>query len=201
MNSPKESAFVSRRTALAGLGAGGLAVATTTHASVASAHDKADMANHPLVGTWLAGTGPNDIGLARWDADGGLIVPGGVVGTGPDGAQVFNDPPMGVWEPEGERGAHITFEWVTRDATGAAISFTSVDAHPAASADGESFADDGTRVVVTVRDSTGAVTQEMTGVPPVTGVRIHPGKPGYEELFALLAAQPAASPAAGTPTS
>jgi hypothetical protein len=56
-------------------------------------------------------------------------------------------------------------------------------------------------VVITLRDPTGAVTQEITGVPRVTGVRVYPGKPGFEELLALFAARQPATPESGTPTS
>jgi hypothetical protein len=41
----------------------------------------------------------------------------------------------------------------------------------------------------------------FNGVPRVVGVRVLPGKPGYEEVLALIAAQPAATPMASTPTS
>jgi hypothetical protein len=46
---------VSRRTALAGLGAGGLGVAVTTAVRPAAAQDAspASMAGHPIVGTWI----------------------------------------------------------------------------------------------------------------------------------------------------
>src|SRR4051794_39644261 len=73
---------VTRRTALAGLGAGGLGVALATTTRHASAQDTAAaMAHHPLVGTWLSGTTPNDISLNYWGADGSMtlqtiIVPG-----------------------------------------------------------------------------------------------------------------------------
>jgi hypothetical protein len=108
---------------------------------------------------------------------------------------------MGVWEPVSERGIHVTFTGQNRDATGAVTGTVTVDGYPVANEDGMSFWDDGTQAVVTLRDPTGAVTQVINTVPRVAGVRATPGKISYEEALAMLAAQPAATPAAATPTS
>ena len=157
------------------------------------------MATHPMVGTWLSGTNVIDLAVVHWDADGNMTIQGAgglaPVAPGPDGALTYHTSPfMGVWEPEGERGIHITFTTANYDALGTLTGTVSVDAHPLASADGRSFWDDGTRVVVAFRDATGAITQEVTSVPPVAGVRMAPGKPGYDEVLALLASGPAATP-------
>jgi hypothetical protein len=187
---------VTRRTALAGLGAGGLGLAlaaTTRHASAQDA--AAEMANHPLVGTWLNGANVNELGLVHLAADGNSTFQGGSVATGPDGALISSSSFMGVWEPVSERGIHITFTWQNRDATGAVTSTVTVDGYPVANEDGMSFWDDGTQAVVTVRDPSGATTQVINTVPRVAGVRVTPGKPGYEEALAMLA-----TPAAATPT-
>jgi len=147
-----------------------------------------------MVGTWLVGTSANDLQLVHVDADGNMDFQGSVAPTVTDGVTTYNDTFMGVWEPDGERGIHVTFTWATRDASGAVTGATTVDGYPVASDDGNSFVDDGTRVVVTLRDPSGAVTQEITGVPRVTGVRVTPGKPGYEEVLALIAAAATATP-------
>jgi hypothetical protein len=118
------------------------------------------------------------------------------VATGPDNRMIHSTPFAGVWEPDGARGIHITFTATTYDTTGAVTGTLTVDGYPVANEDGESFWDDGTRAVVTVRDATGAVSQEITTVPAVAGVRMAPGKPGYDEVLALLAAGPAATPTA-----
>jgi hypothetical protein len=191
---------VSRRTALSGLGAGSLGLTLAATVRHAAAQDAAtEMATHPMVGTWLAGTGPNDLGLTHFDADGNADFQSSVVAAGSDGALTYNDPRMGVWEPISERGIHLTFTWASRDATGAVTGTFTVDGYPVASEDGQSFVDDGTKVVVTLRDPAGATTQVINTVPRVSGVRMTPGNPGYEELLAMIAAQPGATPAA-TPT-
>ena len=195
MSNASTKHIVTRRTALAGLSAGGIGVALAATARSASAQDAAtEMANHPLVGTWLAGTGPNDLQLVHWDADGNMDWQWNVAPTVTDGVTTYNDTVMGVWEPDSERGIHISFTWASRDASGAVTGTTTVDGYPVASDDGSSFVDDGTRAVVTLRDPSGAVTQEITGVPRVTGVRVTPGKPGYEEVLALIAAAATATP-------
>jgi hypothetical protein len=192
---------LSRRTAL-GRGAA-VAAALSLGGGIrhAAAQDAAAaMATHPLVGTWLSGTSPTDLSVTHWDADGGMLVTGDVAAPGPGGMPTYSNPAAGVWEPDGERGIHITFTFKTFDATGAVTGTVSVEAYPVASEDGESFRDDGTRVVVTLRDAAGMVGQVMTGVPPVTGVRMRPGKPGYDEILAMFAAHSAATPETGTPT-
>ena len=186
---------VSRRAALAGLGAGGLGLALATTTRPAAAQD-AEMANHPLVGTWMTGTSPADFGVAHWDADGDMTLNGLFALPGPDGTLIHSNPFAGVWEPDGERGIHITMMALTYDAAGAVTGSITVDGYPVANEDGDSFWDDGTRAVVTLRDATGAVSQETAGVPAVAGVRMAPGKPGYDELLAMLAAGPAATPTA-----
>ena len=154
------------------------------------------MANHPLVGTWMTGTSPADFAVVHWDADGNMTNNGFFATPGPDGTVIHSNPFAGVWEPDGERGIHITFMALTYDAAGAVTGTITVDGYPVANEDGNSFWDDGTRVVVTLRDATGAVSQEIATVPAVAGVRMAPGKPGYDEVLAMLAAGPAATPTA-----
>jgi hypothetical protein len=76
---------------------------------------------------------------------------------------------------------------------------TTVDGYPEASKDGPSFSDLGINVVVTLRDPTGKVSQAINGVPPVSGVRVTMGKPGYEEALVMIATLPTATPSDGTP--
>jgi hypothetical protein len=65
--------------------------------------------------------------------------------------------------------------------------------------DGASFWDEAGDATVTLRDPAGAVVMVIEEVDPIGGVRMAPGKPGYDELLAMLAAQPGATPDAGTP--
>jgi hypothetical protein len=106
MTTSNSSQSVSRRTALAGLGAGSLGVVLATAARPALAQDAtAEMANHPLVGTWIANIPgpPNPPGplLISFAADGILTQLDPVRGNG-----------MGVWEATGERTGVLTIVFV-----------------------------------------------------------------------------------------
>ncbi len=204
MTTNRRDTSLSRRTALAGLGAGSLGLALAATARPAAAQDAAaEMASHPLVGTWLAGRAPNDITVAHWGPDGNMTTNLPTVGVGPDGAIIYSDSSMGSWVPVSDRGIHFIFTNRTYDATGALTGYFTVEGHPVASEDGMSFWDDAIEATVTLRDPNGVVVQSFGGdgsVPPIGGVRLVPGKSGYEEMLAMLAAQQAATPEPGTPT-
>jgi hypothetical protein len=195
---------VTRRAALAGLGAAGLGLALATTSHHASAQDAtAEMAKHPMVGTWLGGRTPDGLGTSHFGPDGSMINTGGEIAQTPSGALAINSLDLGVWEPVSARGIHLTFTEANYDETGTLLGYSTVDGYPVASEDGQSFWDDGTQVTITIRDTTGAVTQVIG--PGLTdagigGVRMAPGKPGYDEMLAMIAAQQKATPEAGTPT-
>lgn len=195
-------ASFNRRAVLSRIAVAGAAVGIGSRIDAATAQDVAnEMANHPLVGTWLSGTGPNDLSLVHWSADGNQDFPATIFPSkAASGTITYNDSAMGVWEPIDDRAIHITFTWATRDEIGAVIETTTVDGYPVASDDGMSFVDDGTKVVITQRDPSGAITQVTTGVPVVIGVRALPGDIGYERAHAMMAVNAVGTPKAGTPT-
>ena len=191
MNHLPIDATLSRRHALAGLGIGGLAVAARSLST--SAQDDAEMASHPMAGIWLAVT-PDGPGPSFFFADGSFIGSSSPISAGPDGTISFLSPQYGTWEPDSEYGIHFTSVQNVHDATGAFTGTTTVDGYPVASEDGESFYDDGSRVRVTIRDASGAITMvlgEDGSLPPVYGNRMRPGAPGFQE----------GTPAAATPAS
>jgi hypothetical protein len=174
-------------------------------ANTSAQNASSDMANHPMVGTWLGGRAPNDLGVTHISPDGNMLLNSSpTVSVGPNGALVYNDPNMGSWVPVSERGIRFFFTWRSYDAAGAFIGYGSVEGYPVASEDGMTFWDDGTQVVVTNRDVNGVVTEVMgPGLEGagIGGVRLIPGKSGYDEMLAMLAAQQTATPESGTPTS
>lgn len=104
MTGPHHDLSVSRRAALAGLGAGGLALAT--RGLIASAQDSSpvatsfSLAGHPLIGAWQWSSpatppGEND-GYAIVDEDGTYVDYNAFTGVG-----------MGLWEATGERTAEV----------------------------------------------------------------------------------------------
>jgi hypothetical protein len=190
MSTPRTTDPVSRRTALAGLGAGGLGLALATTAHHASAQDAAtETASHPIVGAWRA------------------ITPGGPALTifHPDGTAVFADPPttvdpaLGVvsrslgiatWEPTGARSVHFTATELYSDASGTFLTFGTFDGYPEVSADGQTLHDDQSQATITIRDAAGAIVQEIAaaGAPPVIAYRMGPGNPGFPDSGATPAA-------------
>ncbi len=204
MTSPHTGPF-SRRTVLgrgtavaAALGIGGGVRHTTAGAQ------SSEMESHPMVGTWLVGQAPNDLVVTHVSPDGNFFVNGPNISVGADGALGgFGDPPMGSWVPVNDREIHFVFTNRTYDATGAHTGYFSVEGYPVASEDGMSLWDDGTRVTITVRDPNGVVVETIgPGLEgaAISGMRLVPGKSGYDEMLALLAAQQTATPEA-SPTS
>jgi hypothetical protein len=194
MTTPRATDSLSRRTALAGIGAGGLGLALAAVPRLVAAKD-IDMASHPIVGTWLAGRAPNDISAPHWGADGIMATNNPTVGVGADGQITYSDSSMGSWVPVSERGIHFVFTNRTYDATGALTGYFTVEGFPVVSEDGMSFWDDGTQAFVTIRDAGGTVVQVIPpGIPGIGGVRLIPGKSGYDEMLAMLASLKADTP-------
>ena len=179
---------VDRRTAIGGLGvATALALGPTKRAS---AQEK-NLADHPMAGSWLAMANPplpedpQTPGPAQFGADGTFLGMFPVTQRGPQGA-VYNTPYIGVWEADTDRRAHFTAVQMLSDAEGHLTGTITVDGYPEASEDGQTFSDDGSRVMVTIRDATGAIVQQImpAGKPvgrPVTGIRMTVGNPGFPE--------------------
>jgi hypothetical protein len=105
MISAHRNPIVSRRSALAGLGASAAVAATARHAAAQDA-TPSDMAGHPLVGAWIVDITPEDPANA----------PTVVLFTA-DG--FFIDPKFGfsgVWEPTGPASGAFTFIGIIEDA-------------------------------------------------------------------------------------
>jgi hypothetical protein len=193
------SSAMTRRATLESTGALVATLGLGRGASPAHAQD-ANLAEHPMAGTWLAMANPplpDDPQVAApslFGVDGTVLLLFPVTQRGPQGP-VFNSAGVGTWEPDGERRAHFTAVQVLSDADGRFLGTVTIDGYPEASEDGRSFIDDGSRVVVTIRDTKGTIVDQVvpTGQPagrPVTGVRMGVGSPGF----------PGGTPTAGTPT-
>ena len=194
MSTPR-TGIVSRRGALAGIGAGGLGVALAATARPASAQDAAaDLASHPMVGTWAAMT-PGGVVPQIHGADGSFIAAFPANYVDAELGLTFQGTGLGRWEPDGERSARFTFFNALSDASGAYIGTAQVAAGIEVSEDGQTWTGvgDGTRVIV--RDAANNVVVDQL-IPSegltVTGVRI-----GATAESLVL---PVATPAAATPT-
>ena len=186
---------VSRRTALTGLGAGGLGIALATTARHAAAQDGAgDLASHPMVGTWAAMT-PDGVVPQIHGADGSFIAAFTPNYVDPQLGLTFQGPGLGRWEPDGERRATFTFLQALSDADGIYSGTFQVAAAIEVSDDGQTWTGVGSPPLrVIVRDAANNVTfdQVLSGGPPVTGIRIG----ATAESLVLPVATPAATPTA-----
>ncbi len=183
---------VSRRTALAGLGAGGLGLALAAAARPAAAQEGAsDMASHPMVGTWAAVT-PGGVVPQIHGADGSFIAAFPPNYVDPMLGLAFQGPGLGRWEPDGERRGLITFLQALSDTDGAYIGTYQVSAAIEVSEDGQTWTGgDPTQVIV--RDgANNVVFEDVVSGSLVTATRI-----GATMDSVVL---PVATPAAATPT-
>jgi hypothetical protein len=100
MTATRNGASVSRRTAVAGLGAGGLglALAATTRQASAQEATPYRMVGHPMVGTWIVDK----------DVDSTTDVPSVVVYTADGGLLDPSESVAGAWQATGPRSAAWT---------------------------------------------------------------------------------------------
>jgi hypothetical protein len=187
MSTPRTTDTVSRRTALAGLGAGGLGLALAASTRQVSAQDAAaDLANHPMVGSWLV-AGRRGPSMTIYGPDGSFSDSGLVTEAGPNGVALLSSA-VGRWESTSERGIRFTAVQVQADANGTYLGSITIDGHPTASEDGQTFSDADPETTLTFRDAAHNVVQVVApyeaddgSVLPRTGVRIGVGAPGFPE--------------------
>jgi hypothetical protein len=182
MSTSETRETVTRRTALAGLGAGGLAVALAASGRSAAAQD--EMANHPIVGVWNV-MAPNGPAPGMFFPNGMVLITPQVTQAGPNGVTFVTSQP-GMWEPVSERGAHFTGVQFHADADGNYTHSVTIDGYPVISEDGQSLLDDQSQGTITIRDASGAIVDQFptAGAPPVTGTRMAVGTPGFPEAAA-----------------
>lgn len=189
---PHQSSGLSRRAALGVAGTATVALGLSPVSRVAAQDaTPSALATHPIVGAWnsLTPAGPA-IGIFLPDGTNLVTVP--ATQAGPNGV-AFISTQAGRWEPVSAHGVHFTSTQWHSDAQGVFIGSVTVDGYPVVSEDGQTLLDDQSRSVVTVRDASGAIVQEVpgTGAPAVTGHRMAVGAPGF----------PQEMPETGTPTS
>src|SRR4051812_42237185 len=155
---------VSRRTALAGLGAGGLGVALAAPGTRVAAQEAStdSLAGHPLVGTWLAIT-PFGASPETFAADGSVVAGPPIIEAGDQGVTFFG-PGIGVWTSTGERSGAFTFVQTLGHADGAYAGTLTIDGHLDVSEDGQSFVDDAPETTLTFRDAQNNVLQAINSV-------------------------------------
>ncbi len=135
------------------------------------------MATHPIVGTWMATT-PTGPAPGTYFADGTVVIMVPATQAGPRGV-TFHSTEVGSWEPVSERGAHFTGVQLLSDADGNYTGSITIDGFPVVSEDGQTLLDDSPETTVTIRDADGVILDAIRGGPPVTGIRMGVGAPGF----------------------
>jgi len=181
---------LSRRTALAGLGATGLGLALGSSATAQEA-SLSDLAGHPLTGTWAALT-PGGVVPQIHGADGSIITAFPPNYVDPALGLTFQGPALGRWEADGERTGHFTFIQALSDANGTYVGTFQLADELEVSADGQTWSG-ATSAHIIVRGAANniLVDEEIPLDPPVTASRI--GATG--DSIVLPVATPAATPA------
>jgi hypothetical protein len=186
---PLSPSGLSRRAALGSAGAiAALGLGSHFDRAIAQEATPAAMANHPMVGAWMAST-PSGLAPGIFSPDGTVVVSVPATANSPLGT-TYVSTSVGTWEPVSERGIHFTAVQLHSDANGTYVGSITVDGHPVVSEDGQSIVDDSPESGPTIRDAQGIVLDVLRGGPPVTGIRMGVGAPGFPEV----------SPTASTPT-
>jgi hypothetical protein len=181
---------LNRRAALGGAATLAAMVGLMGRTGHASAHRKrVDYSRHPLTGMWLAmpnpalPENPQFPAPSLFTADGFTIFIFPITDLGPQGT-IFQTGFTGTWEPDGPQRGHFTGVQLLSDANGTFTGSVTVDGYPVVSEDGQTFIDDGSKVVVTIRDPSGAVVASFPGAGsrPVTAIRMSPGNPGFPDV-------------------
>jgi hypothetical protein len=164
-----------------------------------SAQDAAAMADHPLVGSWVALT-PGGAVPQLHGADGSIIAAFPPNYVDPALGVTFQGSALGRWEADGERRGRFTFIQALSGADGAYAGTFQLSAEIEASEDGQTWTATSTQARAIARDAANTVTFDdvITVEPPVTGVRV-----GATADSVVLPVGPPtdATPGAGTPTS
>jgi hypothetical protein len=182
---PRSLSALTRRTALAGLGASGLALAART--PIASAQEVATE-GHPLVGTWFLDNGTGNL----TDALDTFIIhaDGTYIEANADGTVR-----LGVWEATGPTTATLTIEAYSRDATGANLGAIIIRLTIELNPDGNSYTAEGTIELIRPDGShsgqagpaTGTATRMVVEAPSAPVITL-------DELFAGASGTPEATP-------
>jgi hypothetical protein len=152
---------LNRRAALGGAATLAAMVGLMGRTGHAAAHGKhVDYSRHPLTGMWLAMANPalpespQFPAPSLFTADGFFIANFPITDLGPQGT-IFQTGLAGTWEPDGPQRGHFTAVLLQSDANGTFTGSVTVDGYPVVSEDGQTFIDDGSKVIITIRDPCG----------------------------------------------
>lgn len=184
--------MTSRRKAIAGLSAG-VGVAVASRSGAVRAQDAGDLADHPLVGTWIVMTTGGVVPQTH-GPDGSFIAafPPGYVD--PSTGLTFQGSALGRWESTGERSGRFTFLQALASADGVYQGTFQLSAGIVLTEDGNGWAGtEGPRIIARDAANTVIVDQVVDIGPPVMATRM-----GHTADSVTM---PDVRPVEGTPTS
>lgn len=183
-----EQRSVSRRIALAGLGAGSLGfLASRLDAASAGAQSTAtSLAGHPLTGFWLTlmalPSHPDDVVAvpAIFGADGSAVLIFPCTEANDTGVDV-KGAAIGTWAPIDDHYAHFTTVQALSGMDGRYHGTVTFDAYPRVNDDGETFDVQTQYDLFTVRDHVNAIVSSNAGPNrnPMRAFRMQPGHVGF----------------------
>lgn len=190
------SRSLSRRSAVASLGAGSLGALFAANALAAPSAEiggsggggTGSLANHPLVGLWLALVEvPSNPGVSvavptLFAADGSAVLFYPATEVADHGVQV-KGAAVGTWEATGSRSGHFTAVQALSDMDGAYLGTVTVDGYPEVDEKGDAFAVNSALERMTVRNAQNVVTSRLSGsiANPMHGARMKPGFGGFPQ--------------------
>jgi hypothetical protein len=198
-----EQRSLSRRTALAGLGAGSLGFFASRLGVAGSDAQSAStaLAGHPLTGFWLTlmalPSHPDDVVAvpAIFGADGSAVLIFPCTEANDTGVQV-KGAAIGTWTPIDDHYAHFTTVQTLSDMDGHYHGTVTFDAYPWVNDDGETFDVQTQYDLFTVRDNLNEIVSSNAGPNknPMHAYRMHPGDAGFPTRAPSLASEPAQFP-------
>jgi hypothetical protein len=156
-----------------------VAFAAVGFGALGAAAQDTSPADHPIVGAWMAST-PGGPSLSVFSSDGTVVMAAPASSVGPMGL-VFQSSQVGTWEAIDDHAVHFTQAQILTDADGTLVGSLTFEGYPVVSDDGQTLLDENTQGSVTIRDAANAIVDVMEGGPPITGVRMGVGAPGFPE--------------------
>jgi hypothetical protein len=190
---------VSRRTAIAGLGAGSLGLLFGSHAAALPPQLNRDtgivpggpemaLTAHPLVGRWLSTMGlpskPNaSVAVPSFFGNDGTVM---MIFPGTEAARrglEVKGVALGEWVPVDTRTGHFTAVQVLANLDGAYVGTVTIDGFASIAEDGLSFSVQSNDRLFTVRDTFNAITEHLASsiTNPMRGFRMRAGNPGFPD--------------------
>ena len=190
MNDIRSPQRLSRRSALAGMGTGGVGLALAGHAGTVSAKVET-ITDHPLTGVWLS-MADDGVSVYQFVADGTVTLTLPTCWANKDGDAAFSSSGIGTWQKTGAQTGYFNVVHVLSTAAGAFAGTLSVHGFPVVAEDGSAISIDGSEIRIYARDAkhlSAGVTGADGSLASVSAIRMRPGSPGFPGPYGSPAEQ------------